>query len=196
MRKAILRYSKQKFSELQSLHQQDQTQQSSQFTSSLAAPISPTHNDIITLFLPYLKLSPTSLLVDLGCGDGRWLIAATILSKCACLGIDVDDHRLKLTQQSIEKEGLSNKILVRKQDVFEFMEKDFDMFVKADVFIVYLFRDAMTKIGCLLRERLNELKKEVKILCVGFALPQWRAIRSEKSCGLTIYLYGNLSLDL
>lgn len=191
IKKAILRYSKQKFSEMQSSHQQDETRQLSQSSSLLAAPISPTPNDIIPLFLPHLNVGPNSLVVDLGCGDGRWLITAAKLCNCLCLGIDVDEGRLQLAELSIEKDELLNQIQVRKQDVFEFVEKDREFFSKADVFIIYLFREAMVKIASVLQQRSGDLKKGIKILCVGFALPGWKAIMSEKRSGLTIYLYGS-----
>ena len=178
MKKALLRYSKQKFFEMQSSHEQE-----------LAAPISPTPNDIINLFLPHLNLGPNSLLVDLGCGDGRWLITASKLTNCKCLGIEVDDQRIELANQSIEQEGLAHQIQVCKRDIFDFVKSDCDYFAEIDVFIVYLFRDAIFKIGTLLQQRSSDLKQGVKILCVGFALPQWKAIRTEKSSGLTIYLY-------
>jgi tRNA G46 methylase TrmB len=191
MKKAILRYSKQKFSEMQSSHQQHETQQSSRSSSLLAAPISPTPKDIIPLFLPQLNIGPNSLLVDLGCGDGRWLITAAKLCKCQCLGIDVDVGRLKLAELSIEKDELSNQIQVRKQDIFEFVEKDREFLSKADVFILYLFRDAMVKIATVLQQRSDDLKRGIKILCVGFALPGWKAIMVEKRSSLPIYLYGS-----
>ena len=177
IKKALLRYSKQKFSEMK------------QSSSCLAAPISPTPNDIITLFLPNLNLGPDSLLVDLGCGDGRWLITAAKLTKCKCLGIDVDDQRLELANRSIEEEGLTNQVDVMKQDVFEFL-LNYDL-TMIDVLVIYLFRDAMLKVGTLLRQRSSYLKQGVKILCVGFALPQWKAIRIEMHHGMKLYLYEN-----
>lgn len=179
MKKALLQYSKQQFSEMQQ----------SSSSSCLAAPISPTPNDIITLFLPHLNLGPNSFLVDLGCGDGRWLITATKLTKCKCLGIDVDDQRLELAIQSIEEEGLTNEIDVIKQDAFEFI-LNYDL-TQIDVLVVYLFREAMLKVGTLLQQRLSYLKQGVKILCVGFALPRWKAIRIEMHHGMKVYLYEN-----
>ena len=178
MRKALLRYSKQKFVEMQSLNEQQ-----------LAAPISPTPNEIINIFLPHLNLGPNALLVDLGCGDGRWLISASKLTGCRCLGIEVDDQRIKLANQSIQQEGLTHQIRVCNYDIFDFVRTDCGDFSEIDVFIVYLFREAMLKIGTLLQQRSSDLKQGVRILCVGFALPQWKASRTLKSGGLTIYFY-------
>ena len=182
VKNALLRYSKQKFSEMQ-------LKQQSTSASTLIAPISPTPHDIIVLFIPSLNLCADSFLIDLGCGDGRWLITAATLTECKCLGIDIDDQRLCLAKQSIEKEGLSHRIEIRNQDVFEFIEQDCEYVLNADVFVIYLFRDAMLKIGSFLQKRSNKLRQGVKILCVGFPLPHWSAIQTKRSNGLTVYMY-------
>jgi SAM-dependent methyltransferase len=187
MKKALLQYSRETFSAMQSTHEQSQNQQ-----TSLAAPISPTPNDAITLFLPHLNLGPDSLLIDLGCGDGRWLVTASKLTKCKCLGIDVDEQRIRLATQSIDKEGLTAQIQVRNQDVFEFLERDCLHFPIADVLIIYLFRDAMKRIGPSLKLRASDMKSGMKILCVGFGLPDWKASRTEKIHGIALYLYEHL----
>jgi SAM-dependent methyltransferase len=184
MKKAFLQYSRERFSAMQATHQQSQNQQ-----MSLAAPISPTPNDAITLFLPHLNLGYESLLVDLGCGDGRWLVTASKLTKCKCLGIDVDEQRIRLATQSIEKEELVDQIQVRYQDLFEFLERDSLHFPIMDVLIIYLFRDAMKRIVPLLKLRANEMKSGMKILCVGFGLPDWKTIHMEKVNGIALYLY-------
>lgn len=192
MQKALLQYSKQKFSEMQSSYQKQETPETTE--SVLAAPISPTPNNIIESFLPYLNLGSDSLLVDLGCGDGRWLIsAAKMAPRCRCIGIDVDEQRLLLANQSIEKEELGQYVSTQNKDVFEFIETDHEYFSEMNVLIMYLFRDAMLRIGNLLKQRSGELRHGVKILCVGFALPQWKAIRTEKICGLSVYLYENVT---
>lgn len=210
MKKALLLYAKSKFREMQSSHQQQHQETpcdtsaasivSSTAASLLAAPISPTPNLIIETFLPHLNLDSKSLLIDLGCGDGRWLIAAAKITSCKCLGIDVDKERLGMAQNGIISNGLdkNNQVQVRNQDVFEFVRSDNDMFWKANVFVLYLFREAMVEIGSLLRQRLcNEFpnnnekstRAKTKLISVGFALHGWTPIHEEKKNGIRVYLY-------
>ena len=187
MKRALLRHAKQRFSDMKSSHE-----------SQLVAPISPTDIGIIETFLPRLNLNSNSLLVDLGCGDGRWLIAANKHTQCKCLGIDVDEERLRIAQESIMEFDLQNMIKVRNQDVFEFVTKSDDFF-DANVLIIYLFREAMMKIGTLLQHRIDKRgdgknddaseQKKLQILCVGFALPGWTSIHEEKVNGIRVYLY-------
>ena len=197
MKRALLRHAKQRFSDMKSSHEQ-QSNGTNTSSSQLAAPISPTDIAIIETFLPRLNLDSNSLLVDLGCGDGRWLIAANKHTQCKCLGIDVDEERLRIAQESILEYDLQNMIKVRNQDVFEFVTKSDDFF-DANVLIIYLFREAMMKIGTLLQHRIDKRgdgknddaseQKKLQILCVGFALPGWTSIHEEKVNGIRVYLY-------
>lgn len=178
---------------MKSTHEEQSTGLNSS-ASQLAAPISPTPNLIIEAFLPRLNLDSDSLLVDLGCGDGRWLIAAHGRTKCQCLGIDVDEERLKIAQESIGKNELEQVVQVRKQDVFEFV-KTSDDFYKADVIVLYLFREAMMEMGTLISQRLllrdqdGIPRKRVQLLSVGFGLSGWSSIHEEKINGIRVYLY-------
>ena len=174
---------------MRSTHEQLHTNPNSSL-SQLAAPISPTPNLVIEAFLPRLNLDSDSFLVDLGCGDGRWLIAAHEHAKCRCLGIDVDEERLIKARESISKEKLHEVVKVRKKDVFEFVKEEDDICL-ADVIVMYLFREAMMEIGTLLRrhQRKDNSRKMVQTLSVGFALPGWTPVYEEKMGGIRVYLY-------
>mmetsp|Transcript_39132 Transcript_39132/g.71706 ORF Transcript_39132/g.71706 Transcript_39132/m.71706 type:complete len:199 (-) Transcript_39132:37-633(-) len=194
MKRALLLHAKQRFSEMKSCHEQQSTEPKSS-SSQLAAPISPTPNAIIETFLPHLNLHPNSLLVDLGCGDGRWLLAANKHTQCRCLGIDVDEERLEIARKSIRKNGIQKLVQVRRQDVFEFV-RECDDIDEAHVIVLYLFREAMVEMGALLKRRLLRdgksgiVQKSVQILSVGFALGGWTScVHEEKINGIRVYLY-------
>lgn len=166
--------------------------------SRLAAPISPTPNMIIEAFLPRLNIDPNSLLVDLGCGDGRWLFAANAVTNCRCLGVDVDEVRLTIARNQIRNHKLQDVVQVRRQDVFEFV-KESEEILAANVIVLYLFREAVAEMSTLLRQRLcsNKNGKEsgtslptiVQILSVGFTLTGWTAEHEEKIGSIRVYLY-------
>ena len=183
MKHAILQYSKQRFSEMKISNEQQ----------NYVAPISPTPNTLIETVLPRLNLDASSLFVDLGCGDGRWLLAANKHTQCKCLGIDVDEERLKIANDSIQENNLQEKVQVRQQDVFDFVRRSND-FYKANVLVLYLFREAMLDMSSLLQQRLDlreSVKKDkMQILCVGFKLPGWTCImHEEKVNDIRVYLY-------
>jgi len=195
MKRALIRYAKQRFDVMKASHEQDNDQNAS--SSTLAAPISPTPNIIIESFLPRLKIDRNSLLVDLGCGDGRWLFAANSFTSCRCLGIDVDEERLTIARNDIVIHKLQDLVTVRRQDVFEFVKESEDI-LGADVIVLYLFREAMADLGTLLGQRLvlnpdreesTTASKSVQILSVGFALAGWTSAYEEKIGGIRVYLY-------
>jgi hypothetical protein len=57
--------------------------ESSSFSASFAAPISPSPADLVrAVYDTKVKLSEHDVVVDLGCGDGRWIITAVTGYNC------------------------------------------------------------------------------------------------------------------
>ena len=55
------------------------------------APFNPTAEDAIQQALAFLQLQGTDSVLDLGCGDGRFLLAAALAAPgCACRGVEYD----------------------------------------------------------------------------------------------------------
>lgn len=50
-----------------------------------------------------LALSPSDMVIDMGCGDGRWLTHITSCYTCQCWGVEIDSERLSLTLRRIEE---------------------------------------------------------------------------------------------
>ena len=122
MKNALLLFVKQRFNEQTSSTCRDTPSQ-----PLLSAPVSPTPYQVIDAFLPRLNLNSNSFLIDLGCGDGRWLIAAYEHAQCRCLGIDVDENRLILARESIARNNLQDSIQVWNKDEIS----------NADVIVIY-----------------------------------------------------------
>ena len=156
----------------------------------ILAPISPSNFDLIGLVLPKLGLTPDSLLVDLGCGDGRWIIAASDEYRCQCIGFDIDKERLDMATKAISERGLTDLVAVKWQDIFEAVESD--VLANADVIVMYLFREAMKRLSKILQDgiRNEKVKPDATIVCLGFHLPsfvpEWEG---ESSDGVRVYIY-------
>ena len=153
--------------------------------AALDAPISPTPDSIIDLVLPKLDLGGKSLLVDLGCGDGRWIIRAAKQSGCRCIGCDLDNERLALAQTRVESHGLSDRVEVRKADIFEFARSS--VIEQADVVVLYLFREAMLTMSEILRQRRS--MRNFTIVSIGFTLPSFVPSWEGESKGIRVFLY-------
>jgi len=194
----------------------EQQQVAYHLAAVVVAPISPTPPEVISRILPKLNMTPNSTVVDLGCGDGRWILAAYKEYGCRCIGCDIDDARLNLARQnSFELMSEENRrIKFVKRDVFEFLrgaegenEDSLPLLDVVDVVIVYLFRKAMRQIAEILRERgiipirrggmgeEGEYRRFVSIVSVGFTLPSYTPFWQDRFGGIRIYLYRAERLD-
>ncbi len=99
----------------------------------------PVIEEMITL----LKLTPQDVLADLGCGDGRILIAAVTMSGCRAVGVEIDPKKADQARQNIEKAGLSAKITVITGDVLQFEPKQHGI----TVITAYLYPDLLEKLS-------------------------------------------------
>lgn len=67
--------------------------------------------------------------LDVGTGTGILSMAAVLLGAKEALGIDIDDEAVRVASENIDKNGLSEKISVRKGDLMEGVEYEPDIIV-------------------------------------------------------------------
>lgn len=89
--------------------------------SGLFAPYSPTPHSVIEFTLnhplfPLDILREDTTVVDLGCGDCRWLFA--ILQRCPCsaIGFELDERVYKMASESISQSEFVERIQLVQQD--------------------------------------------------------------------------------
>lgn len=75
-----------------------------------ASPDAASGDDIIKEALPLLKLGPSDVLGEIGCGDGRVLIHAAQLTGCQGVGIEIDESKVTAARHMIKAHGLSRQI--------------------------------------------------------------------------------------
>ena len=90
-----------------------------------------------------LNLTPKDKLADLGCGDGRALIAATQSTGCSAIGVELDPHRATLARKNVQAAGLSDKIDIVTGDALTF---DLKAAGVTHVY-VYLFHGLLQKLS-------------------------------------------------
>eukprot|EP00162_Nutomonas_longa_P014991 comp22156_c0_seq3/m.51964 comp22156_c0_seq3/g.51964 ORF comp22156_c0_seq3/g.51964 comp22156_c0_seq3/m.51964 type:complete len:134 (-) comp22156_c0_seq3:120-521(-) len=99
--------------------------------------------------------------MDLGCGDGRFAIAAGE-SGARALGYDIDDELVKKGWEEINAKNLKNSVWLEKRDI---AEVNWDV---ATVIIVYLLPGSLRS----LKDRLYEfLAKNRKIISIQWEIP-------------------------
>jgi cyclopropane fatty-acyl-phospholipid synthase-like methyltransferase len=79
----------------------------------------PTPPEVVDAMLKLAKVSGKDTVYDLGCGDG--IIVATAAQKfgARAVGIDIDPQRVKEANERIQKTGVTDKVKILNQDLFE-----------------------------------------------------------------------------
>jgi SAM-dependent methyltransferase len=70
------------------------------------SPYVPTSAERIAALVQFVNLQANDVLLDIGCGDGRVCIAATKLTGCRAIGLDVSPLCINMARQVAREEGL------------------------------------------------------------------------------------------
>ena len=135
--------------------------------------------------LAIANLRPGETLYDLGCGDGRILIAAAEKYDAKAVGIEIGESLAQKAADNVRKHGLENQVKVIHGD---FMATDLSA---ANVVTLYLAPIANDT----LRPNLERyLRPHSRVVSYDYPIPGWKAIDTETSHGHhgdthMIYLY-------
>ena len=135
--------------------------------------------------LDLARLKPGDTLYDLGCGDGRILIAAAKRYKVKGVGIEISSRLARLAAANVEDEGLAKRVKIIHGD---FMRVDLS---PANVITLYL----ATSANDTLRPNLERyLKPSTRVVSYDYPIAGWTPIATSETAGHygdthTIYLY-------
>ncbi len=88
--------------------------------------------DVIDKMLDLANIEASEVVYDLGCGDGRIVVAAADRFGCHGIGYDIDPQRIEEALVNIEKHRVGDLVEVKQEDIFTL-----DL-SKADVIMLYL----------------------------------------------------------
>jgi SAM-dependent methyltransferase len=114
--------------------------------SNVNAPFITTAENIVEKMLELAQVKKTDLVYDLGCGDGRIVVAAAKKYGCRAVGIDYDPKCVKLARENAKKNGVESLVTIRRDDIFNVDFSD------ADVVTLYLFPGQNEKLIPLLQK--------------------------------------------
>ena len=83
------------------------------------APFVATPPDVVDRMLSLAKVGPGDVVYDLGCGDGRIVIAAAKRFGARGVGIDLDANLIQTAQAAAVREGVSDRVEFRVGNVLE-----------------------------------------------------------------------------
>lgn len=138
----------------------------------------PTPKELIEALYDLAKITPNDYLIDLGSGDGPWVIAAAKRGARA-LGIEYNPDMVALAKSNAQKEGVSGKASFAQGDIFE---TDFS---QATVVTMYLLPNLNMK----LRPKILELKPGTRVLTNSFTMEDWEPDQSLSVEGRSGYMW-------
>jgi ubiquinone/menaquinone biosynthesis C-methylase UbiE len=116
--------------------------------------------------LKLADVKKTDVVYDLGCGDGRIVIAAAKTYGARGVGIDINPERIKEAKENAKRAGVENLVRFEENDLFE---ADF-----REATVVTLF--LLPTINLKLRPKLQEqLKPGTRVVSNTFDMGDWKA---------------------
>ena len=144
------------------------------------APFNPTADEAIATALDLAEVASDDVVYDIGCGDGRTLVAAAARA-ARCVGIEYDPVFSARAEAKAAAAGLSDRITIITGDALVVTDLS-----EATVVFVYLVPDGLRKMLPLLTEALD---RGVRIVSNIFSLPDIEYTEKRLAKGLPVYLY-------
>jgi SAM-dependent methyltransferase len=131
-------------------------------------PYEPTPHHVVTSMLELAQVGPSDRVYDLGCGDGRIVIAAARLgARAVC--VDIDPRRIEESKANARRAGVVERIRFLNQDLFQT-----DI---ADATVVTLF--LWPRVNERLRPKVwRELQPGTRVVSYDHAMGDWKPRQS------------------
>jgi SAM-dependent methyltransferase len=136
----------------------------------LDAPYVSTPEPVVKAMLRLAEVRAHDVVYDLGCGDGRIVIAAARDYGARGVGIDIDPRRIQEANAAARSAGVAGRVRFAVQDLFQ---TDFS---EATVMALYLYPELNARLRPKL---LAELRPGARVVSHQFGIAGWAADRME-----------------
>lgn len=136
------------------------------------APYVPTPPEVVARMIELAAIGPDDVVYDLGCGDGRMVIAAAKTRGARGVGIELDEALLKECRAAAAREGVER--LVR----FERLDATKAKLAGASVLLLYLLPESLETLEPVFE---RDLAPGVRIVSHDYRIPGWddRIVKTE-----------------
>ena len=132
----------------------------------------PTPPDVVQEMLKLAQVGKDDVVYDLGCGDGRIVVAAAKQFGCRAVGVDIDPLRVAAARQRVRDNHVEHLVRIEQANLFDVPLAD------ATVITLYL----STKYNTRLIPQLNQAKPGTRIVSHLFEI---KGIKADKSVEVT-----------
>ena len=142
-----------------------------------------TDDKVVTAMLKLAGVTKNDVVYDLGCGDGKIVIAAARNFGARGVGIEIDPERVRAANAAVKAAGVGDRVKIIEGNIF-----DSNIPIK-DATVVTLF--LLESLNEKLRPRLQaELKPGTRVVSNAFHMgSSWPPDRTEDTANSTIYLW-------
>jgi SAM-dependent methyltransferase len=156
--------------------------------TEIEVPFVPTDEKVVAAMLKLANVKKGETVFDLGCGDGRIVIAAVKdFGAGKGLGVDFNPERLADCKKRMDEQKLTaeqKKMITFKQgDVLKMTPEDFK---DVDVVTLYLLPSVNMKLRPKL---LKELRPGARVVSHSFDMGDWKADKNMEVMGASIFLW-------
>jgi SAM-dependent methyltransferase len=147
-------------------------------------PYVPTPPEVVKAMIALAAVKAGDVVYDLGCGDGRIVIAAVQIAGVRGACVDIDPERIAESRRNARAAGVEDRIRFVQGDLFRVPIAD------ATVVMMYL----LPEVNLRLRPRLrSELEPGTRIVSHAFSMGSWKPRREievgEPPALSTVYLW-------
>jgi SAM-dependent methyltransferase len=144
------------------------------------APYVPTPARVVERMLALADVKAGDVVYDLGCGDGRIVIAAVKRPGVRGVCVDISPVRIQESRQNARKEGVDDRIRFLERDLFKVP------LAEATVVTLYL----LPELNARLRPRLRaHLRKGARVVSHDFDMGDWAPDETVTETGSILYLW-------
>ncbi len=135
------------------------------------APVYPSPESVVDQMLMLAQVKPGEMVYDLGCGDGRIVIAAAQKFMARAVGIEIRRDVYERTAATVASLGLSDRVKIVHGNALQY-----DL-SPADVVTLYLMTSSNERLKPIL---LRDLKPSARVVSHDFEIRGWKPAAVSK----------------
>lgn len=140
-------------------------------TLYILAPFVPTPPDVVERMLQLADITNQDMVYDLGCGDGRIIIAAARKCGARGVGVDIEPYRVAESQSNARAAGVEQLVTFKHQDA---LTVDLST---ATVVMVYLVQWSTEMMGPVIAKT---SRAGTRIVSHNFGVADWNPVKTER----------------
>ena len=139
----------------------------------------PTPDAVVDVMLDLAKVGKQDVVYDLGCGDGRIVVAAAKRGARRAVGVDVDPKRVEEARANVKAAKVEDRAEIVDADLFKMDLGD------ATVVTLYL----LPRLNLELRPKLLQLPAGTRIVSHAFDMGDWKPEATRNVNGNMVYFW-------